>query len=241
MSTEESDSGIEPPESADELLPKRVYLAELLAIPVFFLSPAMLLIVGLGMLYDQKQLKERFRIKFGDERVLSYVLVFFLGHLGSFVYRAQRRRWIVEERGLPLVGFKQKLSEEVTVKNWLVAGWFLLQLGSFILVVVVPIGVADAVMESIALVFVLSIGANVVVGPVLSWYDCRKVREIPEVEWGYTRLLLFVVSALPFGILLYLTQRMDHVEYAALVRFWDADPEELRVPDEEKSFFEKLL
>lgn len=229
----------ETPETSADLLPKRLYIAEILMIPFFWLGPLLALVLGGVMALDVKELNRKYGVEFGDIRYVFYFVPFAVGHLGSLAYRTQRRQQIIESRGFESSALSRTLKQRGINQNYALAGWFFLQLGAFIALVVVPAEKA-AVVDFLAAVTLVLFLVNVIVGPVLVWWDLRAVREIETVSWGWTRYLHISVSAFPYGMFVYLVQRMAHVQCAVIVELWDEDPEEHRIPESEKGTLEKV-
>ena len=88
--------------------------------------------------------------------------------------------------------------------------------------------------DLVAGTFLLLIMLNLVVGPLLVWWDLRRILRVESVEWGRTRYLLVLCAALPLGSLFYLVQRPEHLYYAMLCDIWTVDPDELQIDEAEK-------
>ncbi|MCU4802517.1 hypothetical protein OB920_19315 [Halobacteria archaeon HArc-gm2] len=227
------------PETSADLLPKRLYLAEVLLIPFFWLGPLLALVLGGVMALDVQRLHRRYGVEYGDIRYAFYLCPLAIGHVGSLAYRTQRRQQLLESRGFEPSVLSRTLKRRGTNQNYVLAGWFCLQLATVLALVVVP-GEMATVVDVFAVATVLAFAVNLVVGPVLVWWDVRSLLEIETVSWGWTRYLHVLVSAFPFGIFVYLVQRLAHVQCAVIVELWDEDPAEFRVPESEKGRLERL-
>lgn len=236
---ERSSNEHETPETSVDLLPKRLHIAEVLMIPFFWFGPMLALVLGGAMALDVKELNRRYGVEFSNMRYVFYFIPFAVGHLGSLSYRTQRRQQIFKSRGFEPSVLSRMLKQRGINQNYALAGWFFLQLGAFIALVVVP-AEKTAVVDFLAAVTLVLFLVNVIVGPVLVWWDLRTVREIETVSWGRTRYLHIFASAFPFGMFVYLVQRMAHVQCAVIVELWDEDPDEHRIPESEKGTLEKM-
>lgn len=233
----DSDPPANAPETTRDLTPTRLYIAEIIAIPVFLLAPLTLLLLGGGMALDYKQLKQNYNIDFPDKRYLYYLMPFVLGHLGSLVYRTGRRQMIAHSRGFTQQsGLQRRFQNQYNGQSRLISAWGIIQFLMLLLTLVAPKQYLDPVATATALVFL----ANIVIGPILAGLDQRTVTATKHVEWIWTRYLLVLLSALPLGILVYLIHRMDHLYYAMLIEHWDAPADEFELDNGEKSRLERF-
>lgn len=221
------------PANSAELLPKRLYVAEVLMLPLFWLAPMLLLVLGGTMASDAGKLNERYDIEFSDSRYLMYLVTFTLGHLGSGMYRVYRRNQILEEIGLSAAAASRQLNDYENYTNRVFGLWFLVQFivlaGAFL--------APESTLGTLAFLYLL---ANVVIGPLVVWFDLRRVRSTNHVSWGWTRILHIAAAAVPLTFIYYIIQRDDHFHYALAIDVWDTDPEELAVAADEKTKAEKF-
>lgn len=238
MKEQETDSS-SPPESDRELLPKRVYIGEWIAIPFFVIAPLLLLFIGGGIWSSDKRFKKKYGFAPLKRRLGVYASVFMLGHLGSlFVYRTQRRYAIIDRLGFPRSGFQRTFTEEESISSRVIGLWAVLPLLLFVSSFIVPYPSLAYSLVSLGLWSVVVL--NVLVAPVLVWYDVSKVKKHEYVDWGATWILFIFISMAPLGLLVYLAQRNDRLWYAAVAKHWETPIEEFEIPEEEKTRFEKL-
>ena len=237
--TADSQSDGTVPTSSRELLPRKLYLAEILLLPFFWFAPLLLAVLGGLMAKDAGDLKGTYGVEFGDLRYALYLAPFTIGHIGSLAYRGYRRRTLIRSRGIELSAAKRLLREEYNSRNLVLVGWFIGQILFVGLLVALPRSL-PAVIDLVAGAVLLILVANLVVGPALVWWDLRRILRVDSVEWGWTRYLLVLVATLPLGSAFYLAQRLEHLHYAMLCDIWTTDPETLQLDDAEKTRTEAL-
>jgi len=225
------------PETSSELLPRKLYLAEILLLPFFWFAPLLLLALGGLMAKDAGRLSDEFGVELGDLRYLWYLSTFTLGHIGSVAYRAYRRRQLLKNRGIESSAATRLLKEEYNSQNLVLVGWFVLQILLFVVLAALTASLS-AVIDLVAATFLLTVALNLLVGPVLVWWDLRRILRVDSVEWGWTRYLLILSAALPLGSVFYLVQRLEHLHYALLCDIWTMDPDELQIEEAEKTRLE---
>lgn len=226
---------VDAPARTGDLLPRKLYVAEVVMLPLFWLAPAMVLVVGGAIVLDARSLREQYDIEPDTPRWLWVVAPFVLSHLGSLGYKMTRRNGIRKDLGLSPSEFAHLLDRLDAPNGYGVRGLFVLQLVCVGAVLAIP-DPSPAIAWTIVGLFAFTL----VVGPFAVWLDQRQVRAIDEVGWGWPRLLHPPVALLPFGVFVYLVQRQEHLSYALFIRVWDADLSSLEVPDEEQSALHRI-
>jgi hypothetical protein len=221
-----------PPERVDDLLPKRLYLAEVLTLPVFWFAPLMLVVFAWLMSSDYQRLVREYGVEFSS-RYLYYFTPFVLGTLGSLAYRGARRQQVRKHIGFGPGEFDRLKRDLGIPKGRPVRAWFLLLVVLLVGAILLPESVVGRAFGYVLL-------ANVVVGPLVSATDLYRLQGVDALEWGPVRFVHPFVAALPLGILVYMVQRDEHVEYSALVVGWTVHPDEYAVPEAEQSLQERL-
>lgn len=225
----------EAPSRSGDLLPRKLYVAEVLMLPLFWLAPAMALVIGGVITLDVRWLRDAYDVEPDSPVAIWFLAPFMLGHLGSLGYRASRRNAVRKHLGL-------SPSEHAHLLDRLdapTASHLLGLLGIQLLCIVALFVVPDPT-PAIAWTIVGLFAFTLIVGPFAVWLDQRTVREIDEVGWGWPRYLHLPAALLPFGVFVYVVQRHEHVAYALFVRIWDADLSTLEVPESELSTLERL-
>lgn len=206
------------PTTTAELLPKKLYPAELVILPFFWLAPLSLLVLGGAIAWDFTDLDGEYELDVGDKRYYWYLSPFILAHLGTLTYRYQRRRALVDHLGLKPSTFQQWGERLDVPAGRPIRAWVAVQLLGSVVLVVAP--------SAAWLVFLAVVLPNAVVGPLLVWFDLRSVRQVSHVEWGWPRHFHVLFAAIPIASMIYLLQRQEHVAYAALIEAWNAPPDE---------------
>lgn len=235
--TAESSDDEAVPTTCRDLLPRKLYLAEILLLPFFWFAPLLLLGLGGMMAKDAGELNDTYGVELGDLRYLLYLATFTIGHIGSLSYRSYRRRQLIKSRGVEISAASRLLKEEYNSKNLVLVGWFIGQILLFVLLAALPSRLSG-VIDLVAGTFLLVIAVNFIVGPLLVWWDLRRILRVESVEWGWTRYLLLLSAALPLGSVFYLAQRLEHLHYAMLCDIWTTDPNALQIDDAEKTRME---
>ncbi|QLG60238.1 hypothetical protein [Halorarum salinum] len=235
---DESDAQPAPATSGDLTPVGTLPLMELLLLPFFWLAPVMVLGLGYAMKTDGAHLRGEYDVDLPDTRYLFYLLPFTLSHLAGFVWRVQRRNWLVEARGFDRSAFTRAKDEHDRGRSrGLVALAVVGQILGIALLVVVPESkVYGPVVDAGAVLFLLSWG----VAPLLVGYDALRLPRVPRVDWGGSRYVYVAAAFVPLLPLVYLLKRDDHVWCATLVEHWDLDPAEFNLSEGEKSSLERF-
>lgn len=227
------------PETSSDLTPPRTLpLVEFLLLPFFWLAPLMVVGLGYAMSKDTTHLKRRYDISLPDTRYLFYLLPFTLSYLASFVWRVQRRNWIVKRLGFDQSAFvRARKAHKVGRMRVPVVAVAVVQILAFVVLALVPDGVGlQALIEGATWSFVLAWG----VSPFVVAYDAYTLQRVPHVDWSRWRYAYALASALPFVAFVYLVKRDDHVWFATVVEHWTTDPAEFNIDESEKSTLERL-
>lgn len=217
----------DPPTGSNDLLPTRLYPAELVMMPFFWLLPLNLVLLG-GAIYLDRRTLARFGVEPEDGRWRWYLLAALFAHLGTALYRFQRRACILEALGVSRVAFGRQLEAAEPPTSKALGGSLALQ---FLLVGFVLVG-NQWMLAGLFL--------NAVLAPPLVWWDLRRVRSFEGVAWGWPRYLHVVASAVPPLLFIYAVQRYEHIAYAMVVRLWTVDPESVAVERSELSRVERF-
>lgn len=223
------------PSDTSDLLPGKLYVAELVMLPLFWLAPAMLAVVGGATYFDVHELEDEYGVEFGDSRYLWYVAPSVSSYLGSMGYKLNRLKAVRQHLGLSASEMGHLVGRLDAPKGYGVRILALLQMLLLVLFVLVP---AD--LPIVLLLVAGAFGLTLLASPPAVWFDLRRVRQIEEIGWGWPGYLHVICSVVPFVVFVYALQRQQHLQYAVLVRVWDADLSEFSVPDEELSTLAKL-
>lgn len=233
------ETDLEVPQNSADLMPSKLYLMEVLLLPVFWLAPALVAGLGWMMSRDAGKLNEQYGVKIGDMRYLLYLAPITIGHFGSLGYRGFRRQQITKELGLEPSAASRLLKQDYNSSNYALVGWFVLQILVVIVLVALPMS-AEVLIDITAFTALAVFGLNVIVGPALIWWDLRRIQSVESVEWGCSRYLHILLGTFPFAMLVYLVQRMEHLYYSMLVDVWETPVEELQIEEEEKTRLERF-
>lgn len=217
----------DPPTGSSELLPSRLYPAEILMLPFFWLAPLNLLVLGGAVRLDGHTL-ERYGVDSTGSRWTRYALIFVFAHLGTICYRFTRRLWILEALEISPTAFERQLEAADPPTSRTLGLLYGLQ---FALVALLVVGSPW---------FLPGLLLNAVLAPPLVWHDLGRVRAFDGVSWGWPRYLHVVASAVPPLLFVYSLQRYEHLTYAMVVRLWTVDPESIAVDRAELSRIERL-
>lgn len=223
------------PTRSGDLLPRKLYVAEVAMLPLLWLAPAMALVIGGAVLLDVRWLRDAYDVELDSPVFLWFLAPFMVGHIGSLGYRASRRNAVRKHLGLSPSEHAHLLDRLDAPKAYSMLGLLGIQLACVVALFVVP-DPTPAIAWTIVALFAFTL----IVGPFAVWLDQRTIREIDEVGWGWLRYLHLPVALLPFGVFVYLVQRHEHVAYALFIRIWDADLSTLEVPDEDLSTLQRI-
>lgn len=87
----------------------------------------------------------------------------------------------MKSRGIEVAAASRLLEQEYNSKNHVLVGWFLGQLLLFVLLAALP-STLPGVIDLVAGTFLLLIVLNLVVGPLLVWWDLRRILRVESVE-----------------------------------------------------------
>lgn len=215
------------PAGSNDLLPSRLYPAEVLMLPFFWLAPLNLLVLGGAVRLDARTL-DRYGVDPEGPRWLWYVLLFAFAHLGTISYRFTRRLWILEELEISPSAFDRRMEAANPPTSRALGLLYGLQ---FAVVGLLVVGSPW---------FLPGVLLNAVLAPPLVWHDLGRVRDFDGVEWGWPRYLHVVASAVPPFLFVYSLQRYEHLTYAMVVRLWTVDPESIAVDHADRSRLERF-